>query len=379
MKPNTNNDTYKTQMKPPSSFGQFLQELQDWYQTGVEPKTATKNMCDCLNFKKARLQKNNITSRISIRPKGKTELCNSFSFSKSTTDHLYVNYFQYYQEIDQTIEYFKDEKRIFRTKTSANIYQNLCSAETDNYDQDNDTFSHDQLKTNTCFYKDLFSPFDKKMRRLKHVILIIFLALFLISSIYLSITMEDFSFYSLLFLLFIALFLAFPVYMITAMYTSFRIAKNTRDSEVPKIKFEITNALREYHPFITYEYVTEKAFSMAQLIMLSDDPDCNVFYKGGDISGMFSDIIDVNYRDIVKFDSIEQTGDNLQIKLRLFFTNTIYDGKNISLKNETISMKMERCLVQPITETTTSAVHYPHCEENYTSILDGWIVTNISR
>ena len=160
-------------------------------------------------------------------------------------------------------------------------------------------------------------------------------------------------------------------------------------------KKKLTESIRRFDPSFSYEYFEGKALSLFRIVAFSSAPENFVQYEGGPLNGLFSNLVDSNYRGGIGIDSLQMEGESLVAQVRLYLTNYYDMGKRVERKDEVVHMRLRHKAawkVEPGFSIVKVTCHgcggsfdatrqrtCPYCGAEYDSEREDWVVTGIAK
>lgn len=411
-------------------FQRFLKEIQLWCRTGKEPRSGDQDMKYYLDLQEKRLQRHNLKIDMRFEPEAEVlfsgQIINSLPFSDGAARFHQSTYFQ---PQHQSIDYYRADEKIYSSKKYITLYETIINPQPQDHAIGCCTYTCPNcgaististLQEEGCPFcgtrflmKDLYPKVtnfycldnsgisQKQAGNHRKVVWGGGMAFGAVFTVYHLLTSgENTILYALLSFLGATLMSAFLMYIGTSLFYLGRLLKQAGKYTGVIIgsagsKRKITNTLTRYFPTFSYEYFEGKALSLARTILFHDDPSECVQYKGEDLSGKFSDLIDLQYRGGMGIQSIRQNHDRIEVVLKLYLTSTVDNGKKITEKDETVrlwmyhraqspadpcfSIKRVQCPCCGGSFDATQRKTCPYCDQEYDAGINDWVVTAIER
>lgn len=417
--------------EPPHAdlFKRFVKEVQLWCRTGKEPKSGSQDITYYLDLQEKRLQQHNLKVKTTYEPR--TNVFSSYELlSRIASAHLaQFQQSTYYQSENKTITYYRNDDEIYNKTDVLWLYQTILNPAPGDRNIGNTTYvcpncgaisRLDALQTEGCPYcgtkfimKDLYpkvtnyycldqgSSTDKQLDHHKRNVILCALVLAVIICLLNFPKMDELTLFSAV-AMFVgsSLFSAFIAHLGLSLLAFLKLIA-TGCKNVPVMygsagtKKKLTNRLSQYDPSFSYEYFEGKALAFARMILFHDDLAQCVQYQGADRSHKFDDIVDIEYRGGMGVKSIQQHGDDLEVKLQLYLTTTTDNGKKITQQPENIHITMRHNIRFPVDPTFSirkvqctgcggsfdarTNKCCPYCGREFDAGVNDWVITDISR
>lgn len=403
----------------------FRQELEQWPETGQEPRAAGPDMGYYLDLQEKRIKKQRLSLELELEP---TDTVNHFCalFLNEPAQTLYA------QHVIRRAEWFREGKKLLHQENYLAMFATILDPE--ETDLGNRTCicpncgSISDLRTLEdggcpyCGTRYLMSELYPRLvnyyyfeEGLKHesqykketpVIFIWGLILAkLVSMLYCAFTLGSYDPImcagAMMFL--VPALLPFALILSwwgTLLFDFFRISELAgkyihliKDTHGQRDR--ITGELSQVDPSFSYAYFEGKALSLFRILAFTEDTASWVQYEGPDLEGALSDIVDIQYRGGISLRKIRRDGEKVLVDLTLYLTNTLDDGKKLRRKDEKIRLSMYHRAEFPV-EREFSLLQVrcrgcggsfdgrrlrncPFCGDAYHVDLDDWIITDIER
>lgn len=430
---NTNTPDCSEQTPHANLFARFIKELQLWCRTGKEPAGADQDMRYYLDLQEKRLKEHNLQVDRRFEPDGK--VYSSYQVMNSIPLLNAANYFSrfrrstYFQFGNETVSYYRDSKEIYSKNKTVTMYQTIIDPEPGDRHVGETSYicpncgaisTVKTLQEEGCPYcgtrfimKDLYPKVtnyyclennnldNKRQKRHKRIVwggAALVSLFFTLQSVSRGEGMTALS--AVMAFVLGSLISALAIHLCVSLFYlgglivgSFKSVGVTGASAGTKRK--ITNRLSQYNPSFSYEYFEGKALSLARMILFHDDLSNCVQYKGKDLSNQFAELIDVQYRGGMGVQSIRANADRIEVVLNLYLTDTIDNGKKITVKNETVriwmyhnvrfpvdpafSIRKVQCPCCGASFDARTIKACPYCHQEYDAGINDWVVTRIER
>ena len=153
------------------------------------------------------------------------------------------------------------------------------------------------------------------------------------------------------------------------------------------------NYMKRYNSEISFEYFQSKVISLIKVIVFSDNPNELPIYMGNDISNVFEDIIDMDFRGALALRKIREQDGKIIVVADAYMTNTYETDGKVKKKDESVNVVLERKTDVPFDfgfsikkiqckqcagsfDATKNRI-CPYCNSPYQLEDMDWIVTSI--
>lgn len=407
-------------------FRRFSSGLEDWAKTGIEPREADQDVRYFLDLQHKRLTERDIDLDLGIE--GRSIVTSN---KKLTAAMPFMNRFESVkfsksmnnQPITRKVTYRRRGKLLYNKTRDAQIVQTILEPPEDQADYAEMTYVCDNCGFVTTVaeleagcpscstrYKigDLYprvSNFwfvpdigNKDMEGAKKVTIGTALAFIAIMNIGAVITGE-WTPLILLGSLFLSPFLALFAYLLFSFFILGKVA--TLAAKEGALYFKgrgskrkTSQALQEYDPAFTYEYFEGKTLSLLRAILFHPDIRTMPQYAGGDLPVWSKDVLDLQYRGVMTFESVREEGDNLEVVIAAHMLVTYERRNSVKEKAQTIrvrmihkagfladpgfSVKKITCRNCGASFDATRERTCPFCRSDYDLSEQDWLVTDIS-
>lgn len=397
----------------------FVDQLAEWSGTGKEPELGDWNIRTYLDMQEHRLKSKGITRIFEYKPDGNVMRVGDTvvgNMLNSYNKRLNCTFGQ------KKIRYIHNGKTIFHEDTKASFFQLIKHPSSENDEWKSETYicpncnnivKIEELESEGCSYcgtKFLMSQLYPKVtnyyilenlpngkfsiKDLFDIIIVCFLFVTILSfSLYFIAPdiFRDYDTKEVLFTLYsgglIWGLILFPI---------ISLAKKSIPVMVGTVgaKSQITAKLKGFDPSFSYDYFEGKALSLLRMIVYADNPQKYIQYEGKGLAASFENIVDMEYLGGLGLDGIKQTGEYIEVKLKVYMKNTYYDGRKIKQKGEVLNLQMKHkssWKIEPEFSIVKVACHgcggsfdatkdrnCPYCGKEYDAGIDDWIVTDIN-
>ena len=399
---------------------QFLKEYEEWRKTGVLPGSVSLDMRHYLGLNEKRLKKKGLT--ISESFENVEEAVTGELGKDGPVSSAKVSY----RELRHVTEYDRDGKRIKRTSSPDTVYvtvldkkgyrDHLCTCPNCGRETLASKLAGGCPYCGTVFeiretYPCVTSMYSvpgiierkKFTRDLKKYLIAVAVIVFVLggASFFFTTAKDYVPWARVLMSLFMgavsAGMMTFAAYMLLSIgliaKVFFMAGKSMPLLGGISTKKRLNRYMEKSDPSFTYELFEGKIISMMRAAAFSDDRSGLVFYRGSDDLAFLDDIVDMQYRGVIKLLSARVEGGLTKLALRAYMTDTYcVDGK-IKTKDESFDIECERksqgtfdlgFSVRAVTcascGASFDAVHQkncPYCGSTYDLTKDDWVITSI--
>lgn len=398
-------------------FLTFSSQLGEWSRTGKEPELGDWNIRAYLDAQENRLKDMELKRTFEFKPDDRVYKVGDYAVGVLLNGY---NKRLNYALGQKKTEYFKDGKIIFSEKMHVPLYQLIKWPVDDKADRKKETyvcpncgnieklevlesegcqycgtrFVMSQLYPKVTNFYTLENTSDKK-RSIGDVIRLIpgclIVALILTFVMLFTDTgTEAYSFMSIFPVSCILIFLL-GIWFSPIIH---EIAENAPVSlGVAGAKRKITSKLRHYDETFSYDYFEGKALSLLRMIVFADDPMNYIQFEGKELSPSFRNIVDMEYRGGVDVNEIKESGEYIEVTLKVFMKNTYYAKGKCKKKNDTMYLHMRhhaKWKVEPEFSIVKVSCHgcggsfdatkhrnCPFCQKEYDVGIDDWTVLDL--
>lgn len=411
-------------------FNDFIEEWQEWCETGKEPKIADNDLRYSLNLQEKRLKKHGLAKKVII-----DELEDGpIEIARVAPEKAYVRGTHYIQGRLSTSYIKKDTGEVVgKRRRPAIFYETIVKAPENHEGVANIRYSCPNCGgvskvpelldgcpyCNTKFtMSDLYPKvhnaytlrFFSSEKQIRSDLLKFMVSVGLLFAIFSGIM--DFGKYTsgemslieyLITLVFgSVIFGVIAGYILWAFYTLGTMFFEAGKS-LPLLfgtlggKKKIKDSVSSISEDLGYEYFEGKALSLLRGVVFSDNPNDFVQYSGRDLPEDYKDIVDISYRGGIGVkDTRTISVDNkekVQLTLRVYVENARFDGNSIRMTNDTAYMTMvhdKRSRVNrkfSITAVTcpncggsfnaTKERNCTFCNSPFNAEVEDWVVTGL--
>lgn len=414
-------------------FLKFMDELSEYYNTGVLPSLASQDLKHILQLRHNRLQKLGLTEKYD-------SVCDSDNVVKATGINIkngaLDRSIKYKYGISQyrTKKYYLNNKRIYKNKQSQFFYETIIDAKY-NVDVGNILYNCPNcgapaliksLQEKGCAYcrtkfimSDLFPKVtnyytiydvgngisqNKSSVRIYLILGVVICWTFVILDMISKnefISLEEGRVIEPIFNListgFIGMIAGYFLFAITTILRLIIYGISATPLTIKSLhqKADIDKALQQFNPTYSYEYFESKLVNYLKIILFSDNLNNISVYSGPDISNQFTNLVDINFKHVIDIQKYEVIDNKLIIEFNVYLQNEYLRHNSIIKKDELLFIKMQHntnfktsidfsisavsCRSCGGTFDATYQKNCPFCHQQYSVDNDDWLVTEVKK